>query len=111
MRYRTRSDNNQKAIDAALRGVGASVVATGDVGKGFPDRVVGFRGETYLIETKNREWEKSESIAHRANHMRTEAQTTFHEVWKGKPIAIAYTPEEALTVIGASQKSSRFTGD
>ena len=102
MRYRTRSDANQKDIDKALRGVGATVVPLGNVGAGCPDRLVGFRGETYLIETKN----KAARFGTRAfidNHMRSEAQITFHESWQGKPVAIVYSIDEALRAIGAAK--------
>lgn len=101
MRYRTKSDKNQKVIDEALRAAGATVACTGDVGKGFPDRVIGFRGQTFLLETKNRDREKTQSIASRANFMRTPAQDKFHAEWTGSPIIIAYTPDEALRGIGA----------
>lgn len=101
MRFRTRSDANQKDIDAALRSVGASVVSLGDVGRGCPDRLVGFNGETYLIETKNRAREKSQSVAARANMMRTPDQTKFHEQWRGRAVIVAYTADEALRAIGA----------
>lgn len=101
MRYHTRSDANQKDIDAALRGVGASVVPLGDVGRGCPDRLVGYRGETYLIETKNKTQQGKYSEAQRANHMRTDAQTVFHQAWRGGPLIVAYTPDEALKAIGA----------
>lgn len=102
MRYRTRSDANQKAIDAALRKAGASVVVMGNVSKGCGDRLVGFRGVNYLIETKNRATEKHHSIASRENMMRTPAQTKFHLEWEGQ-IEVAYTPEEALKIIGVGE--------
>lgn len=101
MRYRTRADANQKGIDKALRSVGASVVSLGAVGGGCPDRLVGYKGQTFLIETKNREREKSQSIASRANLMRTPDQTKFHAAWQGQPVAIAYSPDDALRIIGA----------
>jgi Holliday junction resolvase len=103
MRYRTRVDANQKEVDIALRAAGASVVSLGDVGHGCPDRLVGYKGETYLIETKNRAREKSQSVAARANMMRTPDQTKFHESWRGRPVIVAYTPDEALRAIGASR--------
>lgn len=109
MRFRTRSDANQKDIDVALRGVGASVVSLGDVGRGCPDRLVGFNGETYLIETKNRAREKSQSRASRANMMRTPAQDKFHSEWRGRPVIVAYTSDEALRAIGALKISQAKT--
>jgi hypothetical protein len=101
VRHRTKADANQKEIDLAWRSVGASVVALGNVGKGCPDRLVGYRGETYLIEIKNRDREKSQSIAQRVNQMKTPDQVKFHATWRGKPIIVAYTSDEALKAIGA----------
>ena len=106
MRYRTRVDANQREVDIALRAVGASVVSLGNVGRGCPDRLVGYRGETYLIETKNRAREKSQSIAARANMMRTPDQDKFHATWRGRPVIVAYTPDEALRAIGAHTSQS-----
>lgn len=100
MRYRTRSDANQKDIDKALRAVGASVIALGNVGNGCPDRLVGYKGETYLVETKNRN-AKFGTRAFQDNHMRSEAQITFHETWNGKPVSIVYSIDDALKAIGA----------
>lgn len=48
-----KTDKNQKEIISTLRAVGASVVDTSAVGRGFPDIVVGYKGRTYLIEIKN----------------------------------------------------------
>lgn len=101
MRYRTRSDANQKEIDEALRAVGASVVVLGNVGKGCPDRAVGYRGHTYLLETKNGARLKKYSIAQRENLMRTPDQDKFHAEWRGGPIAVVFTVDEALKAIGA----------
>lgn len=101
MRRRTRADANQVSIDITLRALGASVLPLGDVGKGCPDRLVGFRGKNYLIETKNREREKTQSIAQRENLMRTPDQTRFHAEWHGQ-VAVAYTPEDAMQIIGAN---------
>lgn len=100
MRYRTRSDANQKAIDVALRAVGASVVALGNVGKGVPDRLVGYKGQTYLIETKNRDTPFG-TRAFRDNHKLSPDQIKFHAEWRGVPISIAYSPDDALRIVGA----------
>lgn len=99
-RYK-RSDKGQSEMDQALRAAGASVVPLGDVGKGCPDRLVGFRQKMFLIEAKSKSSQTHVSIAHRENHMLTPAQIKFHAEWQGPPIIIAYTPEEALRAIGA----------
>jgi len=99
-RFRTRSDANQKEIDIALRAVGASVIPLGNVGRGCPDRLVGYKGETFLIETKNKN-AHARRVGDKANHLRTEAQMEFHASWQGRPIVIVYSIEEALETIGA----------
>lgn len=101
MRYRTRADANQKEIDKALRGIGATVVSLGNIGKGCGDILVGFRGTNFLIETKNRASENKYSIKQRENGMRTPDQTKFHAEWQGQ-IDTAYTIEDALRIIGAA---------
>lgn len=93
MRRRAASDGNQPAIVAALRKAGATVAACHAVGQGFPDLVVGFRGQNYLIEVKDPSQPK-----HR--HELTPAQVEFHAGWKGV-IAKAFTAEDALAAIGA----------
>lgn len=93
MRRRAASDGNQPAIVAALRGAGATVAACHAVGQGFPDLVVGFRGQNFLIEVKDPAQPK-----HR--HALTPAQVEFHAGWKGG-IAKVFTAEDALAAIGA----------
>jgi len=72
---RHRTDNNQEEIVGLLRKVGASVAITSNIGHGFTDTVVGFRGNTYLIEIK-----------HGKNWTYTDAQVDFRRDWKGGPI-------------------------
>ena len=55
-----RTDANQPQVVKALRDAGATVAITSMVGDGFPDLVVGFRGETLLIEVKDGSKPKSE---------------------------------------------------
>lgn len=93
MRFAAAADANQKEIVAALRAAGATVIPCHAVGKGFPDLVVGFRGDTFLIEVKDPSQPK-----HR--HELTPAQKRFHATWPGKPIAKVFTVAEALEAIG-----------
>lgn len=53
MRLRARIDGNQNEIVAQLRELGCSVAITSQLGKGFPDLVVGFKGKNYLLEIKD----------------------------------------------------------
>ena len=87
------SDGNQKEIVAALRAVGASVATCHAVGKGFPDLVVGYQGQNFMIEVKDPTQPK-----HR--HELTDAQVVFHHDWRGQ-INKVFTAKEALITIGA----------
>ena len=77
MRKRARKDDNQTIIVSAFRQFGASVFETHQVGGGFPDIVVGFRGKNYLIEIKD--GEKCES-----RRPLTPAEIEFHAAWRGR---------------------------
>ena len=50
MRLRAKTDVNQKAVVEQLRAIGATVAITSQLGKGFPDIVVGYGGDNYLFE-------------------------------------------------------------
>ena len=93
MRRAAASDGNQPEIVKALRAVGASVAPCHTVGQGFPDLVVAYRGETFLLEVKDPSQPK-----HR--HELTPAQVKFHEGWRAG-ISIVFTINDALRAIGA----------
>jgi hypothetical protein len=86
--YASKRDDNDKEITAALRNVGADVEQWGV--NGAPDKVVAYRGNTYLIEIKM------------PGKKLTTKQVEFHAMWRG-PICIAFTVEDALRHIGAIQ--------
>jgi predicted RecB family endonuclease len=92
-------DGNQSEIVAALRAVGAEVVITTDVIAGYPDLTVGFGGETYLMEVKNG-----------TRRLRT-TQQAFWKRWKGRPIALVTSVEEALEVLGLRKGGMMDTGN
>ena len=52
MRRAAKVDQNQVAIVAALRKIGASVLHLHQLGKGTPDILVGYRGRNVLLEVK-----------------------------------------------------------
>lgn len=83
-----RRDATHRAIVEMLRNMGASVFDAGDVGGGFPDLVVGFRGQTYLLECKD------------AKGVLTERQNAFARAWRGAPFVVVRSPAEALRAIG-----------
>lgn len=92
MRKRARVDANQAEIVAALRGVGASVLHTHQLGSGAPDIVVGYAGTNYLVELKDGRRPPSE-------RQLTPDERDWHDAWRGN-VAVVKSVEEALTLIG-----------
>lgn len=84
MRLRARVDNNHKQIVEALRKCGFSVVSLHQVGKGVPDLLVGKGGSTWIVELKSKGGKLGDD------------QKKFIEEWRGSPVVVAYTFEEAL---------------
>jgi len=82
-----RVDDNQREIVKALRECGADVFLLHEVGKGFPDIIVGIRGANYLMEIKS---EKGKL---------TPAEIEFFDTWRGQK-ALVRSVDEALRVMG-----------
>jgi hypothetical protein len=93
MRRAGRIDANQGAIVAALRAAGASVAITSGAGGGLPDLLVGWRGETLLMELKNPDVPKRDKQL-------TPAEAYFVEHWRGRPVVIVESVEDALKALG-----------
>src|SRR5574337_345795 len=83
-----RVDSNQTEIINAAKKIGASVCFLSDIGKGFPDVLIGYRSHNFLIEIKR---------PGRRNKL-TKAQEPFHNAWKGK-IYIVETVDEILDIL------------
>jgi len=94
VRRAARVDANQRAIVAALRRVGATVVPTHTMGQGFPDLLVGHMGETFLLELKDGEKKPSAQAL-------TDDECYFILHWKGRPVVVVRDETEALAAIGA----------
>ena len=92
MRRAAKIDSNQPEIVAALRAAGASVQPLHAVGEGVPDLLVGIRGKTCLLEVKDGAKPPS------ARRL-TPAQIEWHAAWRGSPVAVVCTAEEALALI------------
>jgi hypothetical protein len=88
-----RTDANQQRIVAALRKVGASVAITSGAGDGLPDLLVGWLGETYLLEIKDGEKKPSKRRL-------TPAEAEFVKNWRGRPVSIVESEADALRAIG-----------
>lgn len=80
-------DSNERAIIDALENAGATVIQLSMTN--VPDLLVGFRGENFLFETKQKK-----------GKLRI-GQAYWVENWQGKPVEIVHTSEEALRAIDA----------
>ena len=87
-----RTDRNHSEIINALRKIpNLSVFSTHEVGKGFPDIVIGYKGINYLIEIKD--GNKPPSARKLTN-----AELQFHSNWKGQ-IKIVNNFDELLNIL------------
>jgi len=91
-------DANQPEIVGVFRAVGASVVITSDQGDGFPDLIVGLCGETELVEIKTPQGKL------------TPDQETWHGTWRGRPVRVIRTVEQALKLAETMRKRSVTSG-
>lgn len=95
MRRAAKVDANQAEIVAALRKVGATVQSLAATGSGVPDLLVGFRGNTFLIEVKDGRLPPS------AREL-TPDQIEWHVEWRGGACTVVNSVGEALAFIGAT---------
>jgi hypothetical protein len=79
-RRAAKRDDNEPECAAAARGLGASWEPVS--GKGIPDGLVGFRGETLLMEVK------------RKGGTLTPAQVEFRKRWRGSPPITVTTADD-----------------
>lgn len=92
MRRAAKVDANHQQIVAALQKMGASVQSLAAVGQGVPDLLVGFQGETHLLEIKDGQKPPS------ARRL-TDQQVVWHESWRGKPVNIVDSVDAAIAAI------------
>lgn len=88
-----RIDTNHKEIVKALRDAGASVVSLASMKHGCPDLLVGYEGETLLMEIKKDSKAKY-----------TPDQLDFIAKWKGGAVSRVDSVEAALRALGVIQK-------
>jgi Holliday junction resolvase len=86
-------DANQPEIVAEFRAWGCSVALTHGAGAGFPDCVVGYRGQNLLVEIKDGSKIPSKQKL-------TGPQVEFHENWRGQ-ICVVKSTEEVADIIRA----------
>ena len=88
-----RIDTNQKEIVEALRDAGATVVSLASMKHGCPDLMVGYAGETLLMEIKRD-----------AKARFTPDQLDFLGKWKGGAISRVDSVEAAIRALGIIKK-------
>jgi Holliday junction resolvase len=88
-----RIDSNHKEIVAALRQVGATVVSLAEMKHGIPDILVGYNGETILMEIKRD-----------AKAKFTPDQLDFLSKWKGGAISRVDSVDAAIRALGITRK-------
>lgn len=90
-----RRDKNHKEICDYLRLNGYEVIETHSVGNGAPDAIV-FETcppwRAWPIEIKSRKGKL------------TPAETFFHAGWRGRPILVVRSPEQALMLIRTPER-------
>lgn len=85
--YARRRDTTHADVRDCLRQCGYSVFDAGSVGGSFVDLVVGAHGLTFLVEVKSPGGKPSEG------------QTRFARDWRGGPVLVVYSAEEAMAGI------------
>lgn len=95
-------DKAEPDIIDALRKVGATVWQVS--GKDIPDLLVGYKGQTFLLEVKTRGLEytdKRNGRTYKRDGALRDGQKEFFASWTGGPAREVFTPEEALMAVGA----------
>ena len=88
-----RIDTNHKEIVKALRELGATVVSLAAMKHGIPDILVGYNGETILMEIKKDSKAKF-----------TPDQLDFLGKWRGGAISRVDNVEAAIRALGITRK-------
>lgn len=92
MRKRAKLDVNHLEIVATLRKCGATVVSLASVGSGVPDLLVGYSGQTCLMEIKDGDKPPSQQKL-------SEDQLRFHAEWRGGPLVVVNSVDAALRIL------------
>ena len=87
MRWNSKTDSNHVEVCDALRKAGLSVLSLHRVGEGAPDILVSSSTEMWLVEIKTDKGKLNDR------------QKRFHANWRGKPILVVKSAEEAIAAI------------
>lgn len=99
MRYPRRRDECEREIVKALRAAGASVE---QLDGRPPDLLVGYRGQTFLLECKDEHGVQGRGMKRTKSGLRP-SQDEWWAAWRGAAPIVVTTPHEALAAIGAVQ--------
>lgn len=97
-RFAYQADKNQQPIVDALEAAGALVEQLDRNGDGIPDLLVGINGRLVLLEVKNPSTHKHRSPTRALR----DGQRDFFRKWRGFPVFVVFTPQQALRAIGAA---------
>ena len=89
-RYARHVDTIHGPVVAALRASGCTVEPIQGARAGVPDLLVGWGGVTDLVEVKS---------GNKAAHALTEAQEAWHRTWRGRPVVVVRSVEDALALV------------
>ena len=96
VRARGRTDGNQAEAVKYMRALGMSVEVASNIGGGFPDLIIGFRGVTCLVELKDGSKVASARVL-------TKAQEEWHASWAGHRVVCETKEAAAQAVIAHAQ--------
>jgi hypothetical protein len=104
VRLRARKDANHNTIADLFTAAGCSVADTSQLGKGFPDMVVGLCGINVLVEVKDGGKVPSKQKL-------TEDEFKFFQSWRGW-VAVVRDDKDALSIISQmkQQKAQEMRG-
>ncbi|MCA8829417.1 hypothetical protein [Hymenobacter pini] len=93
-RTASRVDGNQSTIVAGLRRIGCTVLLTHQLKNCF-DILVGYRGQTFIMEIKDPSQPPSKRKL-------TEGEEEFRRTWQGSPYHVVETIDQAISIVTAS---------
>lgn len=93
-RHSCKVDDNQRLVVSALRAIGCLVYPMHEVGGGFPDLLVGWRGRWIPVEVKD----GAKPPSHRKL---TDLQGRWHEraLIRALPVLVVTSPQDAITQV------------
>ena len=89
VRRRPRLDANQQELVAALRKAGATVHSLAAIGGGCPDLLVGWHGQTLLMEVKDGSLSPS-------RRKLTDDEENWRSAWSGGTVWVITSLQDAL---------------